>query len=515
VGKDFISANGESSFDFFVAARLALIPFWVLGAVVAFAYSRTLWGKEAAIATVVLWCSCPEILAWSSTIGPDAPAASLGLLSVWSFRVWLDSGRWGNALAAGASLGLALLAKSSWLVLIPIFPFLTFLHPHARNLRFQLQLAALTILAFILVSSGFGFQRILQPLGTFKFYSSTLSGSVKTDAVFDRVFRGGNRFSGTWMASIPVPLPASYLEGIDLQKKDFEDGKWSYLCGEYKFGGWWYWYLAAALFKTPIGTLILLIICCFRDLYRLGVALLGQLRGHEIVSAISDCMANRHSLHEKTILLTPALVLFVVVSSETGFTRYLRYVLPCFPFLFVWIGQLFNVGYAKAFSVRWFVHRTLLSWSVVSSALVMPHSMSYFNELVGGPASGSLFLIDSCIDWGQDVLFLKKWTLENPNADPLFVALNVFFDPRDAGIPCRETSDEVLGNLGSIENRKKLVPGWYAISVTRLRSREEEFAYLRGLEPDVTIGYSIYVYRLSQADIAAWQHDLDKRPVSL
>ncbi len=34
-------------------------------------------------------------------------------------------------------------------------------------------------------------------------------------------------------------------------------------------------------------------------------------------------------------LLTPPLVILCVVSSKTGFSEHFRYVLPCFPFLFI------------------------------------------------------------------------------------------------------------------------------------------------------------------------------------
>jgi len=34
-------------------------------------------------------------------------------------------------------------------------------------------------------------------------------------------------------------VPKNYLSGMDLQKVDFEDGKSSYLNGEWKHGGWW------------------------------------------------------------------------------------------------------------------------------------------------------------------------------------------------------------------------------------------------------------------------------------
>ena len=38
--------------------------------------------------------------------------------------------------------------------------------------------------------------------------------------------------------------------------------------------------------------------------------------------------------------------------------------------------------------------------AVGSSLAIYPHSLSYFNELAGGPTKGHYHLIDSNIDWG-------------------------------------------------------------------------------------------------------------------
>jgi hypothetical protein len=51
----------------------------------------------------------------------------------------------------------------------------------------------------------------------------------------------------------------------------------------------------------------------------------------------------------------------------------------------------------------------MLAWSVGSSLWYYPHSLSYFNELVGGPMGGPKHLLDSNIDWGQDLFYLKDW----------------------------------------------------------------------------------------------------------
>jgi hypothetical protein len=50
-----------------------------------------------------------------------------------------------------------------------------------------------------------------------------------------------------------------------------------------------------------------------------------------------------------------------------------------------------------------------LCWFLSSSLWIYPHSLSYFNESIGGPLNGPKHLLGSNVDWGQDLLYLKRW----------------------------------------------------------------------------------------------------------
>src|SRR5690606_23115514 len=104
-------------------------------------------------------------------------------------------------------------------------------------------------------------------LKSFNFYSSALSGALRIPG--EQL--PGNRFKDSWIGLLPVPFPKDYVTGIDLQKVDFEQGKWSYFLGEVKEPGGWLAYYAVGLFlKVPVGTWLLLGLS--------GVALLQQSR---------------------------------------------------------------------------------------------------------------------------------------------------------------------------------------------------------------------------------------------
>src|SRR5205814_5761106 len=107
--------------------------------------------------------------------------------------------------------------------------------------------------------------------------------------------------------------------GIDVQRLEFERGIASYLRGEWRVGGWWYYYLYAMAVKEPLGTWVLLLL--------------------SVVVAVC-CRRYAAPLGDELILLAPAVSVVVLVSSQTGFNHHLRYVLPAFPFLFISVSKV-------------------------------------------------------------------------------------------------------------------------------------------------------------------------------
>jgi hypothetical protein len=75
------------------------------------------------------------------------------------------------------------------------------------------------------------------------------------------------------------------------------------------------------------------------------------------------------------------------------------------------IGGLAVVWSKKPFT-RFVVIGLLLGWLVVESLVVHPHYLAYFNQLVGGPQKGYRHLVDSNLDWGQDLKGLKDYMEE-------------------------------------------------------------------------------------------------------
>lgn len=480
--RDFVAANGRRVFLFHTLARLACIPFSLLGGYVCFRWARELYGQVAGIVALTLWCLSPNILAHGQMITPDVAAAALGVAAAYLFWRWLKNPSGTSTLAAGLALGLTLLTKMTWIILLGLWPmlWLVWRWPRRRDLsrRFQFRegclLATILLLGLYAVNLGYGFEGSFKKLGDYKFVSHVLSGRDNPDLSAPYA---GSRFAGAALGNIPVPLPENYLLGIDLQKWDFERGFWSYLRGEWRVGGWWYYYLYALAIKVPLGIWLLL-----------AAGLLVSLRRPSYAASWLD----------ELLLLAPPAFILVLVSSQTGFSHHMRYVLPILPFAFIWASK---VGRAVAWrhSKIVLLSAAALSWSVTSSLWVYPHSLSYFNELVGGPTGGHAHLVDSNIDWGQDLLYLKGWADEHPESRPLRLAFYGAYDPSVAGI---ESQSLLAGrdwrlNEQRDPDRTGPLPGCYAISVNKLRSRYGEYACFLQFEPVAMAGYSIYIYHIT------------------
>jgi hypothetical protein len=494
VGGGFLQANRDGWFWYFILARWACIPLSLLGGTVCWRWAGELYGPHAGLLALALWCFCPNVLAHAQMITPDAGAAALGVTAAYAFWRWLREPTAGRACLAGVTLGLAELTKMTWVLLFLLWPLLWVLYRALRRSGEPRrpwpmqagQLALIVLLGVGVLNLGYGCDGSFQRLGTFRFSSRALTGRDE-DASWLAAGEHQNRFAGSWLGAVPVPVPRSYLLGIDLQKVDFEQQPPSYLRGEWRQGGWWYYYLYALAVKVPLGTWLLLLLAVALKLLRAGPAV---------------------RLRDELVVLAPLVLILVFVSSQTGFNHHLRYVLPALPFAFIWVGQA-----AQARVAGWQVPALVAgaaAWSVASSLLVYPHSLSYFNELAGGPTNGHAHLVDSNIDWGQDLFYLKRWLDDHPEARPLGLAYFGSVPPSLAGIesgrvPDSSASGQKEANAAG-DRGEGPRPGWYALSVHRLRG--EDYGYFLQFRPVAMAGYSIYIYHLSPEDANRARRDL-------
>lgn len=536
MGNDLIVANGARSFRLFMIARWACIPFSLIGAMGCFLWGRDLYGPKAGLLSATLWCFSPSVIAHASLISADAPAAALGLCAGYAFWRWLQQPSWKTAALAGAVLGASQLTKSTLILFFPLWPVLWILYrlpDRARMrgrdwLREGAMLATCMAIAIYFLNLGYGFEGTFTRLRDFQFVSNSFTGEPSGQV--------GNRFSRSPLGALPVPLPKQYVLGIDIQRGDFESYQsLSYLRGQFQDGGWWYYYFYGLAIKEPLGTWILLLLAIVLGVTwpRLGPS--GTRReelgtdpsaadppGYRAASRRGDAAPT--AFRDELILLLPAILTFVAVSSQTGFSKHLRYVLPCVPYVFVWVGAIAQLldkpmprititagrhsPFVRGLAARKWQLATgvvivALTWSVVSSLWIYPHSLSYFNEFVGGPEHGHEHLLGSNVDWGQDLRYFAWWQEEHPEAKPLYLMYQCF-DSNDVGV-CVPPPPKAWDST----DLRNYQPGWYAVGINSLFTdawiasgrgrRGRGFGTpspLLSLEPNARAGYSIVIYHL-------------------
>lgn len=334
IGTRFIENNGADSIWLFTIARWACIPFSLVGGLFCFLWSRELWGNNlAGLISLTLWCFDPNILGYGALIIPDCAATAFGLMAFYFFWKWLKKPGWGSAVIAGLTLGAAQLTKMTWVVGYGLYPALwscwlfcrkpatsCLKEPRTTLFSSAVQLASILAISLLVINMGYGFDGAFPTLGEQKFVSKAFAGEPGTV---------GNRFRGTLLGKLYLPVPTQYLLGMDVQKRDFESHRQqSYLRGEWKQGGWWYYYIYGALVKCPHGTQMLLGLGTLSLLRWRNKSLSGQ--GPELKASRNDVL----------LLLAPAITVFVVVSSHLTFNHHFRYVLPAFGFVFVFAGSV-------------------------------------------------------------------------------------------------------------------------------------------------------------------------------
>jgi hypothetical protein len=146
----------------------------------------------------------------------------------------------------------------------------------------------------------------------------------------------------------------------------------------------------------------------------------------------------------------------------------------------------------------------LVIWLVTATIRLYPHHEAYFNEIVGGPENGSAILVDSNIDWGQDLPALKELMTEL-DIEEVNLAYFGTAVPEAYGVRYKPAPGFIRFTGGpevNAFNPYAPEPGWYAISETSLRlglvrQNFDIYAYFAAQEPVAKAGYSINLYEVT------------------
>lgn len=455
----FLYKNRVSAGKILFLSRLPnMILAAILGAYV-FAWSNELWGHRGAFLSLFFFILSPNILAHSSLATTDLPVTAFFFISVfYLYRISTRGGNLARVLAAAVFMAFAFTSKHTAFLLLPVSAaaFMAGMkkEPARKAIPYYL-LLLLFLYTGIWAVYGFRFHSgggHYQSLPWDKFSSSSLAH------VFG--FLRDTRL-----------LPEAYLYSIAGVLSGAGTGRAAFLMGSTSHAGWWYYFLVAFFIKTPIPTLILLI----------DIALF---------------LSKDSGFRRKALWVSvPALLVFTAMSLQKVNIG-LRHILPVYPFIFTLIGMVPYMKTGGERLARGLVYG-LCAWYLFSAASIFPHQLAYFNELAGGPKNGYRFLIDSNLDWGQDLPGLKRY-IEEKKIDKIKLAYFGLSDPAFYGIEYEYLPSYMIMN-GRQTGQDIKLEGYFAISATLLQGEyldRDYYAVFRGMKPIDTIGYSIFIYKL-------------------
>jgi hypothetical protein len=479
----------------FVASRLACCLFSLAGILLLSYWVYRLLGIYSSFIVTVLWCFCPNILAYGPALVPDVCALSVFVIASFGFWNYIRNPCIRSCILAGFGLGFLLATKLTWITGILSFPSVVLLHEvfskrmgfnwvmhRSRDMLFSILIALATLNSLYLFEGSF------TDINRYDFCSELFGGVGSNSVVL------GNRFRGSWMGNIIVPLPKNYVLGIDYLRHEVEQRQWSFLLGEWKLGSWPHYYLMTTLIKTPEPTLILSFVGFFL-----------------FVFCLKKRLCDGDTIGLFMILSIPSLLCFLSVSFQGGFNHHHRYVLMIYPPMFALAAYIaspvgikllrFRLPFfgAEKRSIAVPLGITLVILSAASSLRVHPYYTSYYNTLCGGPENGWHLLGFSNIDWGQDILEIDKWLNENPDKRPLVMDIDYFGMNGDL-FEVSTSSPPQLPKGTSIDEvrRSATETQWWIISVKKLYNLpgHDGLEYLQQIEPVDKIAYCYHVYRI-------------------
>lgn len=456
-----------------VPARLAMVVLGLLLLAVIYVWSREAWGGRAGLVSLALAAFSPTLLAHTRFVTTDVPAALGFTATLWGFWRFCRRPTLGRALVVGAMLGAALLLKYSTLLLAPMLIaalIVWVIRPPAgesarwtRARRLSHGLAALALAALVggaIIWTTYGFR-----------FEATRASEGVLD--WNRVpVPSPALASGIAFVRDHHVLPEAYIYGVSyvLSKAD----RRTFLNGAIRPTGTHLYFPEAFLLKSTPSLLVLvgwLAWSVFRARWSFDGLFLALAIGVYALTAVLSMLNIGH-----------------------------RHLVPLYALLFVAIGALA----ARVSGTRGpaLVLAGLIAMHAASSMLTFPRYLSYFNVLGGGPSRGWHYLVDSNIDWGQDLRRLGEWTASQN--DPLiYLAYFGSGDPTAYGIRFRK----VVWVEDFEPDRRPLLPGpsdYFAVSVTLLQGmyvHDPAIAeWLARVKTDMTpiarAGDSILIYRL-------------------
>ncbi len=464
MGHQFLFTQGNDVAAMVLQGRLLMILVGALLGALVYAVGLRLYGPVGATLSLVAYAFNPHMLAHARLMTSDLITALFFLASVWALWNLLQRLTTKRLLLSALAMTGLLLSKMSGVLILPMGllllalrlwrggPWEVRLLGWSRTLttrRGQLGAAGVALLvhvmmAWVLLWTFYGFH-----------YSAFHTQRTATDqfeaSVTNLLGSEGLLGSSVQFAQQHRLLPEAYLYGFSFAI-DQSARRPAFLAGERSDEGWRRFFPYAFAVKTSEALFLLLMVA--------GVAAVLTRRDGASWSA---------ALY-RTAPLWVLLIVYVGFAIRSNLNIGHRHLLPIYPVLFLLCGAAGRWLHRPWRRIAWLPAAALLL-VMTTGLLAWPDYLAYFNRLSGGKDGGYHHLVDSSLDWGQDLPALRHWLeaegLNPPKETPVYLSYFGTSSPDHHGIRAWR-----LPGFFDLGRRRTLVPlrgGVYCISASMLQ----------------------------------------------
>ena len=480
-------------------ARAPMILLTIAFGWVIFWWTRRHFGDGVALLTLFFYVFSPTFLAHGRFVTNDVAAAAGFFVGLVTYIGFLREPSRRNIVVAGLGLGFALITKYSTFLLLPIFVMLAAIwamakeeigqekgYRLARFGRCLIGTGCIVLIAYLSIYPIYLFHTwhyspVQQRLDTIASLAEPGIGHTPKDIVI-------------WASDKPVLRPyAQYFRGLfmNVQRSSSTDNR--FFLGQIYRKGIRVYFPFVYLVKEPLAMHLLTLLALAFGISRM----LQPAYRREWVAE-----------HFTEIAFLLVLAVYWILSILSSLNIGVRHLLPTFALVYILVANELLVRYQR---LRDHVQETeikglspaaidrslwglrvilavALGWQAFSVLRVHPSYLAYFNELAGGPDGGWRYVVDSNIDWGQDLKRLARYVDQRGIRE-------IHFDYFGGG----DVDYYLKGKERGLSRCAAPQQGWVAVSAMWYQHSREEpnCEYSRWLPMDklvAKIGYSIFVF---------------------
>ena len=478
-GRYFLYQTGNPAEQMIFWGRLPMILILLLLGFYVFKWARELFGNCASLLALFFFSFSPTLLAHGRLVTTDVGAAAGIFIATYYFIHALKSPTRKNIIIAGVVFGIAQLLKFSVILLVPFFGLLGLVWWLTKSGKFG-QTVKIGFLVFLI---GFA---LIWPVYQYHVWNYPPEKQLQDTQVYLKDTIEPLKSAILWAADKPLLRAyAQYFTGLSMVFHRVAGGNTTYFLGEVSNLGWRNYFPIVYAIKLPLAFHLLTLFSLLAAAWLL------------IKTKIGRWMKN----HFPEFAMLTFIVVYWAVSVKGNLNIGVRHLLPVFPLTFVLVsGMTSRLLRPPHLKLKYSALLLLILWQAFSVLSVYPHFIAYFNEAVGGPDQGYKYVVDSNLDWGQDLKRLKNWTEEN-NVEKIYIDYFGGSSPeyyfKDDFLPWwGQRSPEELPENSYLAVSASFLQGGRGKKIPSLEGPEGYYLWLNQYTPVAKIGYSIFVYKI-------------------